>query len=497
MLLYDDSAVLNFPKCCGLPERLRGLPKMAFSTELGVVLYHCQQAMAQHPPSAQSDFGTAPSRTHTSLDFFACSLAETGKTKPNKASHSSTTRGEAPAAASAPQGGGGVEASESEYTNFERKLQVKELWAQLPSRLVISKGKLFPVMDAVRISGVVTGDSATRVNGVYKTVAGEACGDRPVYKKEGEDSWIEFWSASNRWQVKPGVNRGMNTCWMECAAETQAGAVEEVAEEEVHHRITCDGCATRPIVGLRWKCKQCADYDLCNACYTSFCDNRDLHDASHAFEKKSLCEALDARPRGLRPFVPMIIKAARVSKETRELATLTPSNTTVREWLRHVGFDDSSAANIGSVLEARHMRSKGLVLAQEPAELELVAGKLPAPAKHAFLAVVRDARSQQQFTLGPPPRLLTGKWSAPLKSYLNDLDVFDDSTVEEIEAAFSRDDLKIRCRWSLFAMEDSELISALTASKLPPIVQKMLISSFKVEVLTNSVQIAKCSQNKT
>ena len=267
--------------------------------------------------------------------------------------------------------------------------------------------------------------------------------------------------------------------------------------EEVHHKISCDGCSMDPLIGLRWKCKQCADYDLCNACYTSFCDNRDLHDASHAFEKKSLCEALDARPRGLRPFVPMIIKAARVSKETRELATLTPSNTTVREWLRHVGFDDSSAANIGSVLEARHMRSKGLVLAQEPAELELVAGKLPAPAKHAFLAVVCDARSQQQFTLGPPPRWITGKWSAPLKSYLNDLDVFDDSTVEEIEAVFGRDDLKIRCRWSLFAMEDSELISALTASKLPPIVQKTLISSFKVEVITNSVQIAKCSQNKT
>ena len=90
------------------------------------------------------------------------------------------------------------------------------------------------------------------------------------------------------------------------------------------------------------------------------------------------------------------------------------------------------------------MRSKGLVLAQEPAELELVAGKLPAPAKHAFLAVVRDARSQQQFTLG--------KWADPLKTYLNELGIFDDTTIQEIEAVFSGDNLKIRCVWSLFAM---------------------------------------------
>ena len=42
--------------------------------------------------------------------------------------------------------------------------------------------------------------------------------------------------------------------------------------------------------------------------------------------EKSLCEALDVLPIGLQPFVPMIIKAARGSKATRELATLTPSS---------------------------------------------------------------------------------------------------------------------------------------------------------------------------
>ena len=204
--------------------------------------------------------------------------------------------------------------------------------------------------------------------------------------------------------------------------------------------------------------------------------------------EESLCEALGALPFGQRQFVPMIIKAARSSKATREHAPLTPSRTTTTEWMRNVGFDAASAAIIGSALEANHMRSKGLVLAQEPAELELVAGRLPAPAKHAFLAVVRDARSQEQFTLGPPPRLIPDKWCAPVKPYLVELGIFDDVTIRQIEAACGQGALKIRCRWSLFAMEDAELSSALTVAKLPPIVQRALINSINAEADRSETQ---------
>merc|ERR550532_1669611 len=35
----------------------------------------------------------------------------------------------------------------------------------------------------------------------------------------------------------------------------------------VHLNITCDGCGVSPILGPRFKCEWCADYDLCGNCY--------------------------------------------------------------------------------------------------------------------------------------------------------------------------------------------------------------------------------------
>ncbi|XP_063714243.1 uncharacterized protein LOC134842028 [Symsagittifera roscoffensis] len=34
----------------------------------------------------------------------------------------------------------------------------------------------------------------------------------------------------------------------------------------VHHFVTCDQCNASPIVGTRYKCKTCPDYDLCSTC---------------------------------------------------------------------------------------------------------------------------------------------------------------------------------------------------------------------------------------
>ena len=42
--------------------------------------------------------------------------------------------------------------------------------------------------------------------------------------------------------------------------------------------MTCDGCRASPLVGTRWKCSQCYDFDLCFSCYMS-----NQHSESHKF----------------------------------------------------------------------------------------------------------------------------------------------------------------------------------------------------------------------
>ncbi|KAK6635597.1 hypothetical protein RUM44_000851 [Polyplax serrata] len=47
-----------------------------------------------------------------------------------------------------------------------------------------------------------------------------------------------------------------------------------------HPNIVCDGCKKHGIVGIRWKCESCYNYDLCTQCYML-----DKHDLSHKFQR--------------------------------------------------------------------------------------------------------------------------------------------------------------------------------------------------------------------
>lgn len=51
-------------------------------------------------------------------------------------------------------------------------------------------------------------------------------------------------------------------------------------ESVVHHGITCDGCNVSPIVGARFKCTLCSNFDLC-----SDCESLKNHDPTHTFIK--------------------------------------------------------------------------------------------------------------------------------------------------------------------------------------------------------------------
>merc|ERR1711963_39037 len=39
-----------------------------------------------------------------------------------------------------------------------------------------------------------------------------------------------------------------------------------ISSEESHHGFKCDGCGMDPLIGLRFRCLVCPDYDLCNSC---------------------------------------------------------------------------------------------------------------------------------------------------------------------------------------------------------------------------------------
>ena len=45
-----------------------------------------------------------------------------------------------------------------------------------------------------------------------------------------------------------------------------------------HDNTLCDTCRAQPIFGIRWKCAECNNYDLCSACYHS-----DKHNLRHRF----------------------------------------------------------------------------------------------------------------------------------------------------------------------------------------------------------------------
>lgn len=60
---------------------------------------------------------------------------------------------------------------------------------------------------------------------------------------------------------------------------SEAEASEPEAQES-HNNVECDGCGVNPIIGARYKCSVCKDFDYCGEC-----EERLDHD--HAFLKIS------------------------------------------------------------------------------------------------------------------------------------------------------------------------------------------------------------------
>ena len=48
--------------------------------------------------------------------------------------------------------------------------------------------------------------------------------------------------------------------------------------KEIHYHIKCDGCQMKPLIGIRYKCKECQGFDYCESCYEK---NKESH--GHTF----------------------------------------------------------------------------------------------------------------------------------------------------------------------------------------------------------------------
>ena len=42
--------------------------------------------------------------------------------------------------------------------------------------------------------------------------------------------------------------------------------LSDISSQEAHYGFKCDGCGIDPLIGLRFRCLVCPDYDLCNIC---------------------------------------------------------------------------------------------------------------------------------------------------------------------------------------------------------------------------------------
>ena len=72
----------------------------------------------------------------------------------------------------------------------------------------------------------------------------------------------------------PALNLSLNT-----EEDKKEKNKEKINEKIIHHHIICDGCGMKPLIGKRYKCKGCIDFDYCQKCYEK---NKESH--KHEFQ---------------------------------------------------------------------------------------------------------------------------------------------------------------------------------------------------------------------
>ncbi len=87
--------------------------------------------------------------------------------------------------------------------------------------------------------------------------------------KEKENCEIKEEAKISENQLTKEKNKKPKKDVLEEIKSSQQEKVMSQNHTEVHYRVACDMCSMHPIVGVRYKCTVCVDYDLCEKCEES------------------------------------------------------------------------------------------------------------------------------------------------------------------------------------------------------------------------------------
>ena len=124
--------------------------------------------------------------------------------------------------------------------------------------------------------------------------------DSPSFQAlEGRETVIDA-ESEHSWGVEDGETDGDNDASKQ--GQSLLNLLYRIAEEQarkegyVHRSVTCNSCNTMPIRGIRYRCANCPDFDLCEQC-----EAMQIHDKTHLFYKIRIPAPFFRNPREAQP----------------------------------------------------------------------------------------------------------------------------------------------------------------------------------------------------
>ncbi|KAI8363755.1 hypothetical protein B0O80DRAFT_21429 [Mortierella sp. GBAus27b] len=173
-------------------------------------------------------------------------------------------------------------------------------------------------------------------------------------------------------------------------------------DKTAHPSVVCDGCS-KPIRGIRYKCGNCDDFDLCSNCEAS---PNPIHNTEHIFLKirKPIC----SRKAPAKPLLPMMYKKAwgrnmcyHPQEEGEEPCSLRTTSASTASTA-------SNVSNVSSVSHASNVSNTSYASMAESIKVPLepaVEKPLTVPSSRSSVRSFSESAQPQvaQITLTPPP----------------------------------------------------------------------------------------------